>query len=117
MKVYIVLPAGAIVAAALAGCGGGALAAHSPAHSAPHACSDFRNWYFSQGGDLLSGKDAALLGKAVSESPSGQLYVDLSTLQSDVQTGAAYGAAGKTLILTAAYAVAQDCRSVNPSGG
>ena len=43
------------------------------------------------GGHLGTTKNAATLKKAVSKAPSGLLYQDLSTLQSDVQTMTAQG--------------------------
>jgi hypothetical protein len=105
--------------AVLAGCGGPAQPA-KPAHSAATACRDFQDWYLDQGGNILAGKHSALLGSAVTEAPSGNLYEDMSTLQSDVGTasaaqGSSLGVGSKGLTISAAYNVEEDCESVNPS--
>ena len=105
-----------IVAAFLAGCGGGAPQPHR--HSAAAACSDLSTWFFAQPGhNVLSGKDGAVLRRAVTEAPSGHLYRDLSTLQSDVASSAKTGAlavGSKALTETAALNAENDCQSVNP---
>lgn len=49
------------------------------------ACRDFTTWYHGTGGDLSSGKNDALLQKAVNEA-AGSLQEQLSTLQSLVQS-------------------------------
>ena len=70
------------------------------------------------GGHLGTTKNAATLKKAVSKAPSGLLYQDLSTLQSDVQTSAAQGGSlgqAREGITVDAYAVEQYRLSVNPS--
>jgi hypothetical protein len=105
------LALGAIVS----GCGSSA-----PAHSAPQACKDFASWWLAQGGNVLAGKDKALLTDAVHTAPSGQLYHDMSTLQANVASsaaaqGTALATGEKSLTIDTAYAVEQDCQSVNTS--
>ena len=60
-----------------------------------------------------------MLTSAVREAPSGHLYQAIGTLQSDVSTttgakGSSPATGEKTLTIEAAYAVEQDCQSVNP---
>jgi hypothetical protein len=108
---------------AASACGGTAKpqatpAAHQP--SAASACRDFATWFLANSSNIIGG-NGALLSRAVSEAPSGQLYQDMSTLQSDVTTAAAAStsnglqSAEKGLTVSAAYGVEQDCQSVNPS--
>jgi hypothetical protein len=89
-----------------------------PKISAAGACADFDSWYKSTGGKVANAAKLAPLLLATSEAPSGQLYQDLSTLESDVITASkatgSLGQAESTMTLEAAYAVAQDCQSVNP---
>jgi hypothetical protein len=109
---------------AASACGGTAKpqatpAAHQP--SAASACRDFATWFLANSSSNIIGGNGALLSRAVSEAPSGQLYQDMSTLQSDVTTAAAAStsnglqSAEKGLTVSAAYGVEQDCQSVNPS--
>ena len=113
----------AMAALTITACGGSsgstAATASSPHISASAACHDFATWYLSTGGDPGSGKNDAMLQKAVSEAPSGTLYQDMSTLQSDVQTTASQsgslGQAEEGMTVSAAYAAGQDCQSVNPN--
>jgi outer membrane murein-binding lipoprotein Lpp len=110
-------------AALIAGCAGGAKprpAAPAVHHvSAASACRDFEMWFLANNSNILAGNDGAILHRAVSESPSGQLYEDMNTLRSDVATAAAaqgdLQSAEKGMTVNAAYAVEQDCQSVNPS--
>lgn len=107
----------------LAGCGGGEAtpqptpSTHQP--SAASACRDFGSWVLANSSNILAGNKRSLLSQAVSEAPSGQLYQDMSTLQSDVNTASAASSdlqsAEKGMSVSAAYAVEQDCQSVNPS--
>jgi hypothetical protein len=64
------------------------------------------------------GKMADLL-LAIGEAPSGQLYQDLNTLGSDViaasKASGSVGQAEQGMTVSAAYAVEQDCQSVNPN--
>lgn len=91
----------------------------APTHSAPAACRDFRNWFLAIGGNVTSGKDLATLAQAVHEAPSGTLYRDLSTLQSNVQSataakGSTLATGERLLTLESAQTVETDCQSVNP---
>lgn len=112
-----------MAALTITACGGssGSTAAtdSSPQVSAAAACHNFATWYLSTGGDPGSGKNDAMLQKAASEAPSGTLYHDMSTLQSDVQTTASQsgslGQAEENMTVSAAYTVEQDCQSVNPN--
>ena len=92
-----------------------------PAHSAAVACQDLAKWYLAQPGhNLASGKDAAMLLSAVTEAPSGTLYLDMSTVQSDVTStetaGAGLAQPEEDLTVEAVYQAEQDCQSVNPAG-
>ena len=101
----------------LAACGSGS---SKPTHSASQACKDFDKWWTTQDGNVLAGKDRALLTEAVSEAPSGHLYRDMSTFRSDVSSASAAQGSNlatgeKLLTLEAAQAVTSDCQSVNPN--
>jgi hypothetical protein len=92
----------------------------TPPHSAPQACKDFRSWWLAQGGNVVAGKDKILLARAVDEAPSGHLYRDMSTLESNVSSavaaqGTSLGISEKTITSETALSVAQDCQSVNIS--
>jgi hypothetical protein len=91
----------------------------APQHSAPAACKDFRTWFLGIGGNVTSGNKTSILANAVHEAPSGHLYRDLSTLQSNVQTataakGTALASGERLMTLESAQAVQTDCQSVNP---
>jgi hypothetical protein len=110
--------ASAVLVVAVAACGSSKPA--PPAHSAAAACRDFQNWYLAQpSGNLASGKDAGTLTNAVHEAPSGGLYSDMNTLQSDVDStetaGSSLAQPEEDMTVSAAYQVEQDCQSVNPS--
>jgi hypothetical protein len=104
----------ALATIAIAGCGGGTSAGP---HSAVTACRDFRSWYVAQRGHILAGKDAPQLHAAVTESPSGHIYKDMSTLLAELS-----GASGKQRskqraaeglsVIEAAASVEEDCKSV-----
>jgi len=90
-----------------------------PVHSAPTACKDFRNWFLAIDGNVTSGKDSSTLTAAVHAAPSGALYRDLSTLESNVQSATAAKGTGlasgeRLLALETAQTVESDCQSVNP---
>ena len=90
------------------------------ADSAPQACKDFRSWWLAQGGNVVAGKDKTLLARAVDEAPSGHIYRDMSTLESNVSSavaaqGTSLGISEKTITSETALSVAQDCQSVNIS--
>lgn len=106
----------------LTACGGSSPKPTAPAKpkvSAAVACGDFSSWYLSVGGNVATVKNLSKLQAAVSAAPSGQLYQDLSTLESDVMTtasqGGSLGQAEALMTKTAALAVAQDCQSINPN--
>jgi hypothetical protein len=84
------LATGALAGAALiVGCSSAAKPPAVPAaHQVPaaSACRDFATWFLANGSNILAGNDGSLLSRAASEAPSGQLYQDMSTLQSDVNT-------------------------------
>lgn len=123
MRTTVFLAAAAIAAGlTLTACGGSPAKPSAPAKpkiSAAAACNDFDSWYKSTGGKVADAAKLAPLLLATSEAPSGQLYQDLSTLESDVITASkassALGQAESTMTLEAAYAVAQDCQSINPN--
>lgn len=77
----------------LAACGSASSSASSalakPKISTATACSDFRHWFLSIDGNVAAVKNLSELQAAVSSAPSGQLYQDLSTLESNVVTTAA----------------------------
>lgn len=121
---FITLPIFAAAAGCLflTACGS---ASHTPTHHRPRpsaavACKDFTDWYLAQGGNVGSLKDAAMLGRAVTAAPSGALYRDLSTLESDSLTTASQKGSLHTadVLVTqeAALSVEQHCQSVNPAG-
>jgi hypothetical protein len=123
-----IVAAAVMVAAAgiaLAGCGSSgkpaatSTASAKPKISAATACSDFSHWYLSLDGHVGTTKNLSTLQNAVSAAPSGQLYQDLSTLESDVTTSAAASgslqSAETDMTITAAAAVEQDCQAVNPA--
>ena len=120
MRAFVIVGAVASTVA-LAACGSGTPDHHAPVHhiSAAAACKDFQSWYLSLAGNIKTMTNISTLTKAVSEAPSGQLYQDLSTLESNVKTAAAtggsLGAAEKNYLQSNAYGVEQDCQSVNPS--
>lgn len=91
----------------------------APVHSAPAACKNFQHWFLAIGGNVASGKDAKVLAAAVHAAPSGHLYRDLSTLQSDVSTtvgakGTSLESGSRLMTLVVAQQVESDCQSVNP---
>ena len=90
MKTMARMALAVALAAGLAGCGSG-----KPAHSASVACRDFQNWFLSQDGNIIAGKQPSMLTSAVREAPSGHLYQAIGTLQSDVSTTT--GAKGSSL--------------------
>jgi hypothetical protein len=117
------VPVIALALVGVAACGGSAKPSASattkPQLSASAACSDFSKWYLSTSGHLADASKLARLLIATSEAPSGQLYQDLSTLESDVITASkasgGLGQAEENMTVSAAYAVEQDCQSVNPA--
>lgn len=110
----------------LAACGSASSSASSasstpakPKISAATACSDFRHWFLSIGGNVATVKNLSELQAAVSSAPSGQLYQDLSTLESNVVTSAAtsgsLGVSEKDLTLSQAQVIEQECEAINPN--
>ena len=93
--------------------------ATKPAISAAAACKDFEAWWITTGnGSNL--QDNALLAKAVSEAPSGQLYQDMSTVRQNVdytatQTGSLAQSSKDLIITQVDNVVTNDCASVNPN--
>lgn len=113
----ITITAAALTALAIAGCSS---QASPPKPSAATACKDFTSWLTATAVNVTSGKDSSLLTAAVKAAPSGSLYQEISTLQSNVRAAtAAKGTSlftGERLIaLTDAHQVQSDCSSVNPS--
>jgi hypothetical protein len=91
-----------------------------PKPSAAAACKDFNSWLAATGVDVTSGKDGPILASAVKAAPSGNLYQDMSTLQSNVQSATAAKGSGlftgeRLMALEDAQQVQTDCSSVNPS--
>lgn len=71
-------------------------------------------------GQRLDLQDNALLGKAVSGAPSGQLYQDMSTVRQNVdytatQTGSLAQSSKDLVITQVDNVVTNDCASVNPN--
>jgi hypothetical protein len=88
--------------------------------SAAAACKDFNSWLAATGVDVTSGKDGSILASAVKAAPSGNLYQDMSTLQSNVQSataakGSSLFTGERLMALEDAQQVQTDCSSVNPS--
>jgi hypothetical protein len=97
----------------------GSAVATKPAISASAACKDFEAWWITtvNGSNL---QDNALLVKAVSEAPSGQLYQDMSTVRQNVDYTAtltgSLAQSSKDLVITQVdNVVTNDCGSVNPN--
>jgi hypothetical protein len=103
----------AVTVFALAGCG----STHSqPAHSAAAACKDFAAYVAANAGQAIVGRDRSLLAKSVAEAPSGHLYADMSTVESDVKDHAGIPATTAALLTNSAVLqTEQDCQSVNPN--
>ena len=116
----------AVIILALAACGSAVTSSHpastapaSPKLSAATACADFRSWYLGTQPDLSDTAKMADLLLATASAPSGPLYQDLSTLESDViTTSKATGSlqqAEENATVLAASQVEQDCETVNPA--
>ena len=91
-----------------------------PKPSASTACKDFNSWLTATGVNVTSGKDGSILASAVKAAPSGNLYQDMSTLQSNVQSataakGSSLFTGERLMALEDAQEVQTDCSSVNPS--
>lgn len=121
----------ALVMAGAACSSGGAAGGHpssssssesSSAHvlSASRACKDFAVWYLAYKNSLTSQASLSALSSAVAEAPSGSLYQDLSTVESNLQS--ASQAQGSLQQAETNYAIASiqsaenDCQAVNPNG-
>ena len=107
----------AITIAACSGGSGGTASSSVPHLSAASACSDFASWREQTQGNPTDWDKSAILLRASSRAPSGQLYADLFTLYSYVITAHATGPTGQAyanLIPSAAYTVTRDCQSANP---
>jgi hypothetical protein len=110
----------ALSAITIAACGGGsgsAASSSAPHLSAASACSAFASWQKQTQGNPTDWSKRLILLRATSQAPSGQLYADLFTLESDVITSHATGRTGQAyanLIPSATNTVARDCQSVNP---
>ena len=113
----------ALAAITIAACGGSsgstapAASISVPPISAASACSDFASWRKQTQGNRTDWSKRTILLLATLQAPSGRLYDDLFTLESDVITAHATGRVGKAyenLIPSAVSTVAQDCQSVNP---
>jgi hypothetical protein len=107
----------AITIAACGGSSGSAASSSAPHLSAASACSSFASWREQTQGNPTDWGKRVILLLATSQAPSGQLYADLFTLESDVITSHATGRTGQAyanLIPSATYTVTRDCQSVNP---
>jgi len=113
----------ALAAITIAACGGssGSVAPGPsisvPPISAAAACSGFASWRKQTQGNPTNWNKKDMLLLATAQAPSGRLFEDLFTLESDVMTSFASGSVGKAyenMIPSAASAVARDCQSLNP---
>ena len=115
----------ALAAVAIAACGGRSgsaapapsISISVPPLSAAAACSGFASWRQQTQGNPTDWDKRVILLLATSQAPSGRLFDDLFTLESDVITAHAAGSVGQeyyNMIPSAVATVARDCRSVNP---
>jgi hypothetical protein len=112
----------ALAAITIAACGGRpgsaapAASISVPPISAAAACSGFASWRKQTQGNPTDWDKRVILLLATSQAPSGRLFDDLFTLESDVITSHAAGSVGKAyenMIPSAVSTVARDCQSVN----
>jgi hypothetical protein len=112
----------ALAAITIAACGGSSRSSEPgpsisvPPISAAAACSGFASWRKQTQGNPTNWNKKDILLLATSQAPSGRLFEDLFTLESDVMTSFATGSVGKAYenrIPSAVAAVARDCQSVS----
>ena len=114
----------ALAAITIAACDGGSVST-APASSFPvppisaaAACSGFASWQKQTQGNPINWNKMAILKLATSQAPQNQLFSDMFTLETDVQTSFATGSVGEEYankIPSAVSTVARDCQSVNPA--
>jgi hypothetical protein len=124
------LAASAAASLSLAACAGGSSSVPKAANpaasttvrvSASAACLDLARWYETTnltGSTLpatLHPGNLALLNRAVKESPSGTLYQDMSTVQSDVLTPGVDAQTQLEVLLTDTDTTESYCQSINPN--
>ena len=112
----------ALAAITIAACGGGsrspapAVSISVPPISAAAACSGFASWRKQTQGNPTDWDRRVILLLATSQAPSGRLFDDLFTLESDVITAHAAGRVGQAyynMIPSAIATVVRDCQSMN----